>query len=170
MPSIGGIFGTVAGKSFFDINPHPLKVIVDGYFKKYGRTPLKSYNTGELILIRDYAMKLVGETRITEYLEFLRKMFNRYGVVQSEALQYINAHPEFMQQLTSTNNLEAGNPIEAAVNGFKAITVYPLQGVAAAVADGANDLIINSLKRLLPAFACIAAIYIIYKNRKKLVK
>lgn len=170
MPTIGGIFGTAAGKSFFHVNPHPLKIIADGYFKQYNRQPLKSYNTGELIFIRDYCMKLVGETRIAEYLEFLRLMSNRYGVVQSEALQYINSHSEYKQQLLSTQNLESGNVIEAAVNGIKSITILPAQGIAAAVANGANEMIVTFFKKMIPSFLIIAAVYIIVKNRHKFVK
>lgn len=145
-----------------------LKDMADGYFKEYNRKPKKTYTLADVTHIRDYAMKLLGETRISEYQQYLNNEMTRYGVVLSEFLNYVNRHPEFMPLLTSTENLESGDFGEAVKNGFEFAIGNPLKKIAEALGDAIGGSLGSFIKALLPTAIIVLVVYMIYVNRHKL--
>jgi type II secretory pathway component PulF len=84
-----------------------LKEIVDGYFTTYGRTPKKSYDEGTIYTVIANGMAVLagllnGGSDINDFYLYINNQANDYGVDVNEAIQYMNAHPEYMTYIETT--------------------------------------------------------------------
>ncbi len=144
-----------------------LKAIADGYFSSRGIKPKKSYTEAQLVVIRDYLAKLVGEIRMQEAADFAYSTAAVYGVDPVDFYKYISSNPEYFKEATSADNLESGDPVEAIQNGLGAI-LKPVKWLANEVGDLVGGVAGNILKKILAPLIIAGVVgvggYIVYRS------
>lgn len=159
--------GQLAGAAF-GAKATTLKGIVDGYFKRYGRTPKVNYTATNVLNARDYFAKLIGETKIGEAKAFLSKLVVKYGIDINEAEQYLKQNPSYVRVLGSNENLDGGDPREALENAFDLLITKPLKWAGGKIGEIAGGTFFEFLKKVFPALIVVVVVYyLIQRNAKK---